>query len=154
MLRETQFLLIEKLSVTHSKVHVIPFRDSHDIIFSNTCHNISFPFNTWNVIAPVEFRKYVPEFNKDGPSGSHIKLGICRVGWPGGPGHLKHTHIFTASKLALLTTKQANESEKRRVKTKKGTVFGELTDKKQVRRAPQNNHLVRVWMPGCFVAVQ
>ena len=45
MLRETQFLLIEKLSVTHSKVHVIPFRDSEQksmISFFQT-HAITFP---------------------------------------------------------------------------------------------------------------
>ena len=87
MLRQTQFLHIERVSVTCSKVHANPFQGFrtgvNEIIFSNTCHNISFPFNTWNVIAPVEFRKCVPGSNKDGPSGSHIKSGICRVGWPG-----------------------------------------------------------------------
>ena len=35
--------------------------------------------------------------------------------------------------------------------SKEETLIGELTDQKDGRLAPQNNHFIRVWMPGFFI---
>ena len=56
----------------------------------------------------------------------------------------------TESKLALLATQQASESERRGVEAKK-TLIGESADGEDGRLVPQNNHLIGVWMSGSFM---
>ena len=65
------------------------------------------------------------------------------------PGWL--SQIVTESKLILLATRQANESKRRGVEARKMTLFGKPADRKDGRLAPQNNHLIWVWMPGSFI---
>ena len=53
--------------------------------------------------------------------------------------------------LTLLTAREVNESERRGVEARNTTVFGELVDQEDSRLRSQNNHSVRVRMPGSFM---
>ena len=61
--------------------------------------------------------------------------------------------IVTKCELTLLATGQANESERWGVEARK-RLTGELADQEDGRLAPQNNHLVGVWMPASFVELE
>ena len=62
----------------------------------------------------------------------------------------KHRHV-TESRLALLTTWQANESERTGGEAKNTTLFGKLADQKDGRQTSQSNHLIGAGMPGSFI---
>ena len=55
---------------------------------------------------------------------------------------------LTESKLALLTTQQANDSKRQSVEARSITLFRKPADQEDDRLMSQSNHLVRVWMPG------
>ena len=57
----------------------------------------------------------------------------------------------TKSRLTLLAARQANESERVRCWGKEETLIREPADREDGRLAPQNNHLIWVWMPGSFI---
>jgi len=57
---------------------------------------------------------------------------------------------ITKSKLILLATREANETERRGFEAENASLFRELADQEDVKLAPQNNHLIRVWMPDSF----
>ena len=54
-------------------------------------------------------------------------------------------------KLTLLTAQEVNESEREGVEARNLILFGELVDQEDGRLRSQNNHSVRVWMPGSFM---
>ena len=62
---------------------------------------------------------------------------------------LGHVPIIK-SKLILLATREANETERRGVEAENTTLFRELADQEDVKLVPQNNHLIRVWMSDSF----
>ena len=55
------------------------------------------------------------------------------------------------SKLALLAVRQASESKRRGVEARKTTLFRKPANREDGRLAPQNNHLIWVWMPGSSI---
>ena len=57
----------------------------------------------------------------------------------------------TESKLTLLAAWQASESERGGAEARKMTLVGELADWEDGRLAPQNNHLIGIWIPGSFI---
>ena len=58
---------------------------------------------------------------------------------------------FTESKLTLLTARQANESQRWDAEAREIPLFGKSGDREDGRLAPQNKHLIEVWMPGSFI---
>ena len=76
---------------------------------------------------------------------SHTYAKLTKGLWS----RLGHVPI-TESKLTLLATREAKEIERRVVEAENTTLFRELADREDVKLAPQNNHLIRVWMPGSF----
>ena len=62
----------------------------------------------------------------------------------------KHRHV-TKSKLALLTTQQADESERRGGEAKNMTLFRKPADQIDGRLTSRSNHLIGAWMPGSFI---
>ena len=64
----------------------------------------------------------------------------------------KLTDSVTESKLlALLTARQANESERGGGEVRKMALFRKPADWKDGRLTPQNNHLIGAWMPCPFI---
>lgn len=59
-----------------------------------------------------------------------------------------HTHSVTKSKLALLATRKASESEGVGVQAENRIIFKKEADRQNGRLMSPNNHLVRVWMSG------
>ena len=51
----------------------------------------------------------------------------------------------------MLATGQDSESEKLGVEARKTTLLRKPSDQEDGRLVPQNNHLIRVWMPGSFI---
>ena len=63
----------------------------------------------------------------------------------------KITIYVTESKHSLLTAQQANKPERQDIEARNTTLFGKPADWEDSRLMSQNNHLVRVWMPGSFI---
>ena len=60
-------------------------------------------------------------------------------------------HItVTKCELTLLASLQANESERQGAERRK-RLIRKPADREDGRLAPQNNHLIGVWMPGSFI---
>ena len=60
-------------------------------------------------------------------------------------------HLVTESKLTLLATWQANESQRQGAEARNTTLSRKLADLEEGRLMSRNNHLMWVWKPDSFI---